>query len=199
MVDLQSLNVLKDIAVPLAAAAIGAGAVLVGGYYAIAVPQREQRKLETATARFAISAFFEVAQLAGSTIIRSSGEPLGVMEIVLRERIAGFIDTIPRFAVQLNQLLPDAKGNDTFHLMIIELDRQRHLPALKSHEVLFAYGAAATIGLLLGTSDRNECTKLLSALIQNEQDRELAAFFGTVVGCVLPLGIRQEVHGQASA
>jgi hypothetical protein len=198
MVDPQGLNVLKDIVVPLAAATIGAGAALVAGYFAIVVPQREQRKLEAATARFTISAFFEVAHLAASTII-TPGQPFGVMETVLRERIVRFIDMIPRFAVQLNQVLPDAEGTEKFHLMITELDRQRHLPALNTHEVLFAYGAAATTGLLLGTSTRNECTKILASIIKDTHDKGLAGFFGVVVDRVLPSDMRQEVHGQASA
>jgi|SRR5580658_5430095 hypothetical protein len=198
MVDAQDLNILKDVVVPLVAAAIGAGAALVAGYYAIVVPQREQRKLEAARARFAISAFFEAAHLAASTII-NPGEPFGVMETVLRERISGFIDAIPKFAVQLIQVLPNAEGSDKFHLMITELDRQRHLPTLKVHEVLFAYGVAATTGLLLDTSKRNECTEILAAIIKDKHDKELAGFFRVVVDCVLPLDTRREVHGQATA
>ncbi len=198
MADTQTLNVLKDIVVPLAASAIGAGAALVAGYYAIVVPQREQRKLEAATARFAISSFFEAAHLAASTIL-ASGQQLGEMETVLRERTVRFIDMIPKCAVQLNQALPGMEGNDKFHLMLVELDRQRHLPALKVHEVLFAYGAAATTGLLLGTSKRSECTGMLAAIIKDTKDKELAAFFGIVVDLVLPSGIRQEVLAQASA
>jgi hypothetical protein len=90
--DQQTINVLKDVVVPLAASAIGAGAALIAGYYAIVVPQREQRKAEAATARFAISAFFEVAQLAATTTLKD--ESLGLMQTVLRDQIAGFVNII---------------------------------------------------------------------------------------------------------
>jgi hypothetical protein len=195
--DQQTINVLKDVVVPLVASAIGAGAALIAGYYAIVVPQREQQKLEDATARFEVAAFFEVTHLCASTIL--TGDPLGPLEEVLRERTVRFIDIIPKFAVRLDKVLTDEDGNDTFHLMMIELDRQRHFPSPTDHEVLFAYGAAATVGVLLGTSDRKKCVEILALLIKQKSDTELSDFFGVVVDRVLPLDAELEVHRQASA
>ena len=195
MADSQSINILKDVVVPLLAAGIGAGAALLAGYFAIVVPQREQRKLEAATARFAVSSFFEATHLAASTIL--AHQPLGPMQTVLREQIARFIDMIPRFAVQLHRVLPDEEGSDKFYLMITELDRQRYLPAFSDYEVLFAYGTAATTGLLLGTSKRDECTGILALLVKDTNHKQLAAFFDIIVDRVLPPDIRKEVRGQA--
>lgn len=199
MVDLQGVNVLKDIVVPIALALIGAAAVLIGGYFTIAMPQRDQRKRESAAARFAISAFFEVAHLAGSTIIALPGQPLGEMETVLRERIIDFLHTIPKFAFQLIPLLQEPGGDKAFHLMIIELDRRRLLTNLTDADVLFAYGAAATTGLLLGTSDPDSCTRILAAIVRGGRYQEPTDFFGVVVDRVLPLRRRQEVQRQISA
>jgi hypothetical protein len=195
--DQQTINVLKDVVVPLVASAIGAGAALIAGYYAIVVPQREQRKIEAALARFEVAAFYEASHLAGTTIL--AGQPLGAMESVLRERIVRFIDIIPKFAVRLDQMMSDDEGNSTFHLMIVALDRQRRLPALGQHEVLFAYGVAATMGILLDKSNRADCTEMLALMIKYKSDKELTDFFGVVVDRVLPADVREEVRRKASA
>ena len=192
MTDSQSVNVLKDVVVPLVAAVIGAGAALLAGYFAIVVPQREQRKLDAATARFAVSSFSQAAHLAASTIL--AHRPLGPMETVLREQIARFIDTIPRFAVHLDRVLPDEEGSDKFSLMITELDRQRYLPAFTDHEVLFAYATAATTGLLLGTSKRSESVGILSAITKDTTHGDLGPFFSAIVDHTLPPDIRKEVR-----
>jgi hypothetical protein len=192
MADSQSINVLKDVVVPLVAAVIGAGAALLAGYFAIVVPQREQRKLDAAAAGFAVSWFSEVAHLAASTILAK--KPLGTMQIVLRTRIARFLDIIPRFAVQLSKALPDEKGSDMFFLMITELDRQRYQPALSDYEILFAHGVAATTALLLGTSKHSESVGILSAITKDTTHGDLGPFFSAIVDHALPPDIRKEVR-----
>ncbi len=195
MAELQTISVLKDVVVPLFAAVIGAGGALVAGYFTVVKPQREQHRFEDASAHFETTAFFQAVHLAASTIAKN--QPLGEMEGVTRQHIVRFIDTVSKLAVRLNKVLPNAKGNELFHLMIIELDRLGRKPVLDRHAVLFAYSAAATTGLLLGTADRNECTKLL-ATIENSDEKELAWFFRSVVDGVLPSDIRQEVRSRAS-
>jgi hypothetical protein len=96
-------------------------------------------------------------------------------------------------------VLSDEKANSTFHLMIIELERQRHLPALTDREILFAYGTAATTGILLGTSNRNDCIGIIALMITQRRNEEISGFFGVVVDQVLPLDAELEVRRQASA
>jgi hypothetical protein len=189
MPEVLGLTVLKDVVVPLVSAAIGAGVALAAGYYTVVEPQREQRRFQHASARFANVAFFQTVKLAASTII--SGQPLGAMEPVLRQQMVRFVDILSNLAVPLNRALRDSQARDQFHLMIVELDRLAHGPALDGNAVLFAYGTAATTGLLLRSAERNDCTSILTLLKGPTSPH--AEFFRVVVDQVLPPEIRQEI------
>jgi len=192
--EAADLNVLKDVWVPLGAAAMGVVGALFAAYYTVIRPQRQS---DDATADFETSTFIEAAQRAGGEMLtaKTPDALLSVeMEAVLRSRIGRFIDAIPKLAVRLQQALRDGPGaNKQFHLMIIELDVQRRRPILDRHAILFAYGAAATARLLLRGPEREDSIQLLALLSTNQTDHELRDFFRGVVESVFPSQIRDDI------